>query len=158
MCPIEIQKEEFEYLGSSITDWLQIILTVIGGIYALWLLRQSNREKRNLYVAEIMNKFYDDTEIRTIIYAVDSGRNIEEIRFTGVLEQQADKTIKYLDYLGYLLDEGRLKTNDIKPFRYEITRLLKSPVIKNYINWLSQIGVSLENIDSLEKTVERHWR
>lgn len=157
MCSIEMTKIEYQYLGSPITDWIQIILTVIAGIYALWILRQSSREKRNLYVAEIMNKFYDDTEIRTIIYAVDSGRYLEEIRFAGKLEQQADKTIKYLDYLGYLLDEGRLKANDIKPFRYEITRLLKCQVIKDYISWLSRIGVSLENIDSLEKTVENHW-
>jgi hypothetical protein len=104
-----------------------------------------------------MNRFYDDIEIRTIIYAVDSGRDSSEIKFTGKLEQQADKTIKYLDYIGYLLSEGRLKANDIKPFRYEITRLLKSGVVKKYIKWLSEIGVSLENLEPLEKTVEKHW-
>jgi hypothetical protein len=157
MCPVNLPQEELNILGCSITDWLQIILTVTGGIYALWLFRQSNKEKRNLYVAEIMNKFYDDIEIRTVIYAVDSGRDSDEIKFTGKLEQQADKTIKYLDYIGYLLEEGRLKTNDIKPFRYEITRLLKSDVVKKYIKWLSDIGVSLENLKSLEKTVEKHW-
>jgi hypothetical protein len=157
MFPDNLPQEELKFLGSSITDWFQIVLTIVGGIYVLWLLRQSNKEKRNLYVAEIMNKFYDDIEIRTIIYAVDSGRDIEEIKFTGKLEQQADKTIKYLDYIGYLLAEGRLKTSDIKPFRYEITRLLKSGVVKKYIKWLSDIGVSLENLDSLEKIVEKHW-
>ena len=141
----------------SLTDWIQLGFAVLAGIYALYLFRQSNREKRNQYVSDILNRFYNDTEIRTIIYAVDSGRNVNEIKFGGQYEQQADKTIKYLDYVGHLLKEGNLKQNDIKPFRYEIGRILKNGTVEKYINWLIQIGVSLENLDYLKKTTEKHW-
>jgi hypothetical protein len=82
------------FAQDSLTDWLQLIFTILGGLYALYLLRQSHKDKRNQYVIEILNRLYNDKEIRTIIYSVDSGRNVNEIRFGGQLEQQADKTIQ----------------------------------------------------------------
>ena len=85
----------------SLTDWIQLGFTVLAGLYALYLMRQSSKDKRNHYVADILNSLYNDNEMRTIIYSIDSGRNINEIRFGGQLEQQADKLIKYFDYIGY---------------------------------------------------------
>jgi len=155
-------KASLEFLGmsleqDSLTDWIQLCLTILGGLYALWLFRQSNQEKRNLYVADIMNRFYDDVEIRTIVYAGDSGRDVHEIKFQGKLEQQADKTIRYLDYIGYLLKDNKLKAKDLKAFRYEMTRLLKNSIMQRYVEWLTGIGVSLENLEYLEKIIDKHW-
>lgn len=133
----------------SLTDWLQLAFTILGGLYALYLLRQSHKDKRNQYVIEILNRLYNDKEIRTIIYSVDSGRNVNEIRFGGQLEQQADKTIQYFDYIGYLIKEGNLKLNDIRPFRYEINRILNNGTVQEYINWLRTIGVTLEHLNYL---------
>lgn len=133
----------------SLTDWIQLAFTILAGLYALLLLRQSNKEKRRKYIADILDRFYNDYEMRTIIYAIDGGRNINEIRFGGQLEQQADKIIKYLDYIGYLLKEGSLKIKDIKPFHYEINRILNNNAVKKYIEWLLTIGVTLENLNYL---------
>ena len=86
----------------SLTDWMHLAFTVLGGFYALYLLWKSNKEKKNRYILDILDRLYNDIEIRTIIYAVDSGKDVEEIKFGGKLEKEADKTIRYFDYLGYL--------------------------------------------------------
>lgn len=139
----------------SLTDWIQLGFTVLGGLYALYLLRQSNKEKRNQFVLDILNRLYNDNEIRMIIYSVDSGQNLDEIRYQGKLEQQVDKTIQYFDYIGYLIKEGNLKLNDIRPFKYEINRILNNTKVIEYINWLRSIGVALDNLDNLKNTEDR---
>ena len=133
----------------SLTDWIQLVFTIFGGLYALYLLRQSHKDRRNQYVVEILNRLYNDKEIRTIIYTVDSGRNVNEIRFGGIFEQQADKTIRYFDYIGYLIKEDNLKFTDIRPFRYEINRILNNVRVREYIDWLRTIGVTLEHLKYL---------
>ena len=138
----------------SLTDWIQILFTMTAGIFALFLFKQSNKEKRNKYVADILNRFYSDNEIRTIIYSVDSGKNIKEIKFGGQLEQQADKTIQYFDYIGYLIKEGNLKPRDTRPFKYEINRVLNNKTIQGYIDWLKTIGVTLDNLVYLQDNDE----
>ncbi len=135
---------------SSLTDWIQLIFAICAGIYALYLFRESNKEKRNSFVLEILNRLYNDAEIRLIIYSVDTHNNIDQIKFQGTLEQQADKTLQYFDYIGYLVKNGNLKLNDIKPFRYQIERVLNNDNVKRYIKWLKGLGVSLENLEYLK--------
>jgi hypothetical protein len=142
----------------SLTNWIQLTFTLVGGIYALYLLRQSHKDKRNQYVVEILNRLYNDKEIRAIIYCVDSGRNVNEIRYGGELEQEADKTIQYFDYVGYLIKEGNLKSEDIKPFEYEITRILTNEVVCTYIDWLRGIGVALQHLSYLRGDKSRKFQ
>ena len=137
----------------SLTDWIQILFTITAGIFALRLFQQSNKEKRNKYVADILNKFYGDNDIRKIIYSVDSGKNTKEIKFGGQLEQQADKTIQYFNYIGYLIKEEELKAKDLKPFKYEIKRVFNNDTVQEYIKWLKTIGVTLDYLDSLKDSV-----
>ena len=139
------------FTSDSFCDWLQVGFTIAAGIYVLYLFRQSNREKRSKHVYDIINWFYSDNEIRTIIYTVDSGHNVKEIKFKGLLELQADKTIKYFDYIGYLIKEGDLKQKDIRPLKYEIDRVLNKGTVQEDINWLRKIGVPLENLKYLKK-------
>lgn len=143
------------FAQDSLTDWIQISFTVTAGLFALFLFRQSNKEKRNKYVYDILNRFYSDNEVRIIIYSVDSGQNVQEIKFMGKLEQQADKTIKYFDYIGYLIKEGDLKQNDISPFKYEINRVLNDKTVQEYIDWLKKIGVPLDNLKYLKNNATR---
>lgn len=137
-------------IGCSITDWIQLIFMLFAGIWAIYLLNKSNREKRNKLLLDILDRFMGDKDIKLILYSVDCGHDIEEIRFGGTLEQPADKTIKYIDYLGHLLKKNDLKESDISVFRYEIKRILNSPAVQEYISWLKRIGVSLENLDRFE--------
>jgi hypothetical protein len=138
-----------KFAPDSLTNWIQLAFTVIAGVYALYLFRQSNLEKRNQFVLDILNRLYNDLEIREIIYAVDSGTNLDEIKYGGDLEQQADKTIQYFDYIGYLIRKKSIRLIDVKPFKYEITRILNNTEVIAYINWLRGIGVSLDNLKYL---------
>lgn len=139
-----------DYLKDNLTNWLQLLFIATGGLYALYLLRQSVREKRNKMILDILDRFFGDLEIKKILYSVDQGLDTNEIKFGGKLEQQADKTIKYLDYIGRLIKQGELKRKDIGTFKYEIKRILNSSPVQEYIIWLKNIGVSLEHLNQLD--------
>jgi len=127
------------------TDLIQLIFTLLGGGYALYLLYQSNKEKRNQLVLEIYNRLYQDLDIRKIIYTVDSGDS-SEIRFQGKLEKEADKTLRYFDFIGHLIKDKSLTKEDVSPFKYEIGRVLKNQHVKEYVDWLETIGIDFENL------------
>ena len=134
------------FTDSSITDIIQMVFALIGGMYALFLLRQSNKEKRNQLMVDIYNGFYGDEEIRRILYAVDTGQGVNEIRFQGKLEREADKTLRFLDFVGHLIRQKSITKSSVAPFQYEIGRILKNQKVKEYIIWLETIGVNLENL------------
>jgi hypothetical protein len=133
-----------EFEKDSITDWLQLAFTFFGGLYGLFLLNQSNKDKKAQFINDVLNRLYNDAEVRAILYSVDSGKNVKEIKYLGELEMQADKTLRYLDYIGYLVKKRHLKKGDLKPFEYEISRILNNEEIRSYYdNWLQSIGVQL---------------
>lgn len=134
----------------SLTNWIQLGFTVIAGFYALILFQQTRREKRNQFILDILNRIHNDNEVRTIIYKVDRKEDLNEIRYLGRLEKEADKTIQYFDYIGFLIKEGNLKSTDIEPFRYEINRVISNETVKKYIKHLRDIGVPLDNLCYLQ--------
>jgi hypothetical protein len=133
----------------SLTDWIHLFFAVIAGVYALYLYRQSRREKRNQFILDLLDRIHNDDEVRKIIYSVDRGEHLHEIKHRGQLEKEADKTIQYFDYIGFLIKEGNINAADIKPFSYEIRRVLTNRSVKEYIDWLRGIGVPLDNLDYL---------
>lgn len=135
----------------SLTDWIQLIFSLIGGLYALYLFQRSIRDKRNQYVQEVLNGIYNDLEVRKVLYSVDTGTETDEIRFGGQLEKEADKTIRYFDYVGYLIKQGNIRRTDIEPFEYEINRILHNPIVLEYISWLRGIGVRLDYLQFLTR-------
>ncbi len=132
---------------SSITDIIQTVFALAGGIYGLYLFKQSIREKRNQVLIEIFNRLYCDNEIRKIIYAVDTGKDVSEIKFQGKLEKEIDKTLRFLDFIGHLIKDKSIRKKDIDTFRYEIGRILENEEVIKYIKWMKTIGVSLENLE-----------
>ncbi len=135
--------------NGSITDWIQLTFAVVGGIYALFLFRKANRERRTERVHGVLKSIYEDADISRILYAVDTNKETAEIRHLGKLERSADKTLRYLDYLGFLIDQDDLTLADLRPFTYEISRILAHKQIQRYIAWLRRIGVKLEYLDRL---------
>jgi hypothetical protein len=59
--------------------------------------------------------------------------------------------------VGYLLKDKKLRRTDLRPFKYEMSRIFKNSTMQDYIKWLVEIGVSLENLDYLKKSIEKHW-
>lgn len=137
--------------NSSITDWLQIGFGLIAASYALFLLRQSNREKRKQFILELYHHFYGDQEIRDVIYYVDGVEPDGRIKYQGQLEKQADKTIHYLDLVGQFIKNKSLRPRDVMKFKYEIGRILNHPEVVSYIGWLKTIGVHLVYLKYLKQ-------
>lgn len=135
----------------SLTDWIQLMFTITAGLYALYLLKQSNKDKKAKFINEIYRRFYDDTEIRMVLYSIDSGKNQNEIGFGKKMEQETDKTLHFLNYIGYLIKVKHLNKSDICSFRYEINRILSNSEVKKYIDdWLRKIGVGLDNLEYIK--------
>lgn len=139
------------FAQDTLTSWIQLGFTFIAGIYALMLLKQSNKDKKTQFINDIFKQFYNDDEIKKLLYAVDSGNDDEEIKFGGKLEQEGDKTIRYLDYIGYLIKEKHLKRSDINAFNYEVKRILGNEYVKKYIeDWLKKLpNMNLDNLKYL---------
>jgi hypothetical protein len=125
---------------------IQLICTIFGGLFALFLFWQSNREKRQSFVATLYDKLYNDAEIRALLYALDKEKGLEEIKPNKALEQAADKTLRFLDFVGGLLKNGTLRPRDIASFRYEVNLVSLGP-LQEYITHLRENGVHLDNID-----------
>lgn len=141
------------FAASSLTDWIHVCFGIVAGVYALYLFRSSIAERRHRFVSEVLDKFYSDTDIRTVLYCVDSGQRLGEIRHGGSLEQQADKTLRYLDHMGYMVRKGHLKIQDLEPFRFEIRRLLDNDTVKEYLEGLRAIGVVLNDLAILDRGI-----
>lgn len=100
----------------------QVLFTLIAGVYAIFLFHKANKEKRDRFILEIYDRFYGDHEIREVLYYVDRNENLGKIGFKMELERQADKTIKFLDFIGHQLKQKQIRTRDINSFIYEFIR------------------------------------
>lgn len=130
-------------------DIAQLIFTIVGGIYALVLFKQSYIEKKNQFLIDIYDKFYNNKEINEILYSIDKEKQLGEIRYGGKLEIAADKTLRFLDLIGQLIKDKQLTKRDIQGFKYEINIILNNAEIIKYLEWLEETGVVLHNIKTL---------
>jgi hypothetical protein len=135
-------------------DIAQLIFTVLGGVYALVLFHKTNIEKKNIFIIAIYDRFYNDTEIRKILYVVDKEeREMEKIKYNGRLEKEADKTLRFLQYIGQLINDKQLKLSDIHLFKYEIDTILNNFYVQKYIDHLNENGVILKNLNVLKTRI-----
>lgn len=135
------------------TDWIQIGLTIIAGIYALFLFKQNINERKKQFLLELYNSFYSDKDIREILYYVDSSYDNSFIRFQGKLEKEADRTLRYFDLLGKFYKNHLISKDELNIFKYEILRILNNNEICEYIIWLTAIGVNFPNLDYLKEAL-----
>jgi hypothetical protein len=130
-----------------LTDWVQLFFVAIGGLYALLLLKKSNKKQRNKILLDMIDRIYSDNEIKKLLYSIDQGKDEEEICFGGKLEKEADKTLTYLNYIGHLSEDQSINKKDLKPFEYELKTILENESIKAYIAWLHKIGKHLDYLN-----------
>jgi hypothetical protein len=164
-------KDFFQFLSvTDITALIQILLTVIGGGYALFLLSRNNNEKRQNYILHIFDKLYNDEDILQVLYAVDKNYGLEglgdkviimkenpayDYKEKVLLEKEVDKTLRYLDFIGVLLNSGQLKKKDLAPFRYELKKILNNSILSDYIGYLDLIGANFENLKYLRQEIKK---
>lgn len=125
---------------------VQLLCTLVGGMFALYLFWQSNREKRQSFVVTLYDKLYNDPEIRSLLYALDKEQDLAEINPRKKLEQAADKTLRFLDFVGGLIKNGSLRRHDIYSFEYEL-QLLKHQALQQYQRHVMAHHVQLNNLE-----------
>ncbi|UKT66021.1 hypothetical protein [Pedobacter mucosus] len=136
---------------------LQLLATVIGGLFALLLLNKSNQDKRLTHLLSIFNKLYNDPDIAKALYAIDKRIGLNELAAKQItdkynvasLEMETDKLLKYLDFVGALLKAKKIKCKDLEPFGYEFKIIKENTDLIAYRKYLKTIDVKLNNLDYL---------
>ena len=114
---------------------LFILISIIGGCFALFQWKQSYKLKRAELIKEAMLKIRDDTDISLVLYSIDYGDNWynQEFAENHTIEAQYDKVFAFFDYLCYLYNTKILTKNEFRIFEYRIKRMQQNSSFRNYL-------------------------
>lgn len=135
------------------TIYLEIIRTAsallgaFSAILAFIIFRQQSKEKRVKDMFNLFSQIYNDNDFIKVLYYTDNNNNNGSIAHGGDLEKEADKSIKYLNYLGTLLQNRSIEMVDVLSYGYEFERIIKNEEVKEYIKWLKIYKVKLDGLD-----------
>lgn len=138
---------------------LQLLTTIVGGAYAVFLFRRSNIEKRHSFILSIYDRLYNDVNISKVLYAADYQKGLEKLKDKLThrkpgdveLENELDRALRYLDFIGSLLRQRMIRKTDLAPFEYAIGTILSEKTIVEYIDYQKEIKVNFDNLDYLRQ-------
>lgn len=119
----------------TIYELLFLILTVLGGFFALFQWRQSYKLKRAEHLKEALTKIRDDADFASVLYDIDYGVEWYTYDFISnhSKEQRFDKVFAYFDYLCYLKNKHILSRSEFRIFEYRITRMARNESFVDYM-------------------------
>lgn len=126
---------------SILKDWLPVLATILGGIWALVEWRSSNREKRAEFLDSLMKRFYEK-EIRDFFYrCIDEDEDgwYDRGRLNVEFMKQVDSAFAFFSYLCYLRLQGLIEEAEFENFSYQISRLLKNEQTWHYLLMLIKL-------------------
>lgn len=120
---------------------LTLILTTLGGIFALYQWNISVRNNKAQYVDELLQRMMDDKKIREFLRIVDYEEEWYLKEFHDVAEnksfrhipQIADRTLFFVNHLCYLNNRRIIRRSELRVFEYYLITLAQSPQIQSYI-------------------------
>jgi len=114
---------------------LLILISIVGGFFALFQWKQSYRLKRAELIKEAMLKIRDDTDIALVLYSIDYGDHWYNQEFVEnhTIEAQYDKVFAFFDYLCYLYNRKIFGKNEFRIFEYRIKRMQQNSSFRNYL-------------------------
>ncbi len=128
------------YLAIKFTEFLNvltIILSVTGGIVALFQWNDSNKLKRAEYVNALFKEFNSNPNVKQVLYRIDYGDDNkwydENFHNSGELEQSTDMALNYYSYICYLYETKLIKRKEFEFYRYQVERILKDKQVQNYL-------------------------
>lgn len=119
----------------TIYELLFLILTSLGGFFALFQWRQSYKLKRAEHLKEAVTKIREDKVFASVLYDIDYGVIWYTHDFVGTHseEQKFDMVFAYFDYLCYLKNKHILSKSEFRVFDYRIKRMTKNKCFLNYM-------------------------
>lgn len=130
MCELLLAIKFTEFLNV-----LTIILSVCGGIAALFQWHDSNKLKRAEYVNNLYKEFNNNPDVKQVLYNIDYDVNWYNSDFhnSGKLEQSTDETLNYYSYICYLYENKLIKKSEFQFYKYQIERVLRNKEVQNYL-------------------------
>lgn len=127
----------FFYLeGVEYVEFAMLVLTVVGGIFALIQWRCGNKIKRAEFINGLIEEVRSDKEISKTIYLFDYDANWYSSQFhngKNGLEHEVDKTLSFFSYICYLRNNNLISKRDFEFFDYEIRRIADNYSVQAYL-------------------------
>ena len=119
---------------SELLNYFTIILTIIGGIVALFQWNDSNKLKRAEYVNNLFKDFNNNEDVKNFLYNIDYDIPWYDDNFhnSGKLEQGTDMALNYYSYICYLYENNLIKKKEFEFYKYQVERILKNVNTQNY--------------------------
>ncbi len=127
----------FDFLEQHI-ELITLILTVCGGIFALYQWRLSVKNDQAEYVDKLLDRFQNDEEIRTFVSMCDYLEEWYDDYFHDYKSEKchakkADKTLFFLNYLCHIEQERVLQKKEFEVFEYNIYAIIQNDNTLSYL-------------------------
>lgn len=132
------------------TDLIPLILSVIGGVFALYQWNLSVKNNKAQYVDNLLQKMMDDEEIREFLRMVDYEEEWYKKEFHDVADNPenrhipviADRTLFFMNYLCYINAQKIIRNAELKVFEYYLTTLAQNLQVQSYLLDLYQYSLA----------------
>lgn len=119
--------------GTDYIDITMLILTIVGGMFALIQWNEANKTRRAEFVNRLVEKMRDDEDIVKITHMFDYNFNWYNDKFQdSELEDKVDKTLSFFSYICYLRKNNIIGKKDFDFFNYDIQRIANNASIQAY--------------------------
>ncbi|MBR4425537.1 MAG: hypothetical protein IKS66_06300 [Oscillospiraceae bacterium] len=120
---------------SDIISGISLLITIVGGFFALYQWRRNIALKRASYINDLTEKIRTDPDIHGIVYLLDYNQEWYNAEFheSGEQERKVDKTLSFFSYICYLKKHRLIGRKDFNFFKYEIERILMNSGVQDYL-------------------------
>ena len=129
-------------------QWVQMLLYVIPAVSATFAALalilnfiqscRTNAQARAALVAGCLKGFTDDKDIQNAFYAIEYGTFSYGPAFhNSVQEREIDKLLRHFANLALSWKAGLLSTEDVRPVRYYVLRVMRNAEIGRYMQFIS---------------------
>lgn len=122
--------------GGEYIDFAMLILTVVGGAFALIQWKKTNKIKSAEFINELVEKIRGDEEISKTVYLFDYNPEWYTEEFhdgDNNLEHEVDKTLSFFSYICYLRKNKLISKKDFEFFDYGIKRIADNYSVQAYL-------------------------
>lgn len=111
------------FIGAIITAWSG---------YVKW--DAARKEKRAIFLKDLIFKFREDLEIQNYVYQADHKTDVE------MPEPAKDKALTYLSYICYLRKVNVISDDEFSFFEYELTRVTENEKARGYLEFIEDFA------------------
>jgi len=118
-----------------IISLIGLVVTIIGGIFALIQWCKSNKIRQAEFINQIITKIRSDKSIAKTIYMIDNENTWYDDKFSNgsEIEMEIDSLFSFFTYICYLHDTKNIKDNEFCIFEYEIKRVCSDKQAQEYL-------------------------